>query len=302
MSALAEHQFEILRSAEDSDGFVFGIGAEVSLDEDGFDPGEKNWLTQDSTNTRRGVVGFGRDLESAKTWAWETHTDQEDVESAVSILEQFEDIWTNEELARVPGAVTAIRYRLAGRTRRIFGRPRRYAAPPTNLILNGLVPISHDFQLVDAYTYDDVESVYEIPYSSSASGGGFTFPTTFPIVTEPSESNGAGQLAVGGTKRAYPVIRFNGPWIDPGFQTDDWTLSWKGSIPAAGWVEIDCRPWMLSVLNQDGASVVGGLGRKSWLEDCFFAPQTNPFVVLTGSATGGAASATVRWRNTWSSI
>lgn len=303
MSALAEHQFEILPNADAIDGFVFGIGAEVSVES--FDPGEKTWMSQDQDNSRRGIKAFGRDVQTAKTWNWQSHTDQEDVPSAISILEEFETAWTMEELVRSPGAVTAIRYRIGDRYRRVFGRPRRYAAPPSNMILNGYVPITHDFQLSDAYSYADAESSVEIPYSSSATGGGFTFPTTFPILTQASEGNGAGQLAIGGTSRAYPVIRFNGPWNNPSIITDDWTLSWKGSISAAGWVEIDCRPFglnALSVLNQDGAAVTEGLGRQTWLEDCWFAPGSKPFVTLAGSAAGGAASATVRWRDTFNSI
>lgn len=301
MTVLADHQFEILPSVDAADGFVFGIGAAVSLNEDGFDPGEADWLTQDSKNTRRGVTGFGRDVVGAKTWLWESHTDQADEAAAVAVLEDFSAAW-QPDAAREPGWVTAVRYSLAGRTRRVYGRPRRFAAPPTNLILSGFVPVTHDFQCVDSYTYDDVESSAVIPYASAVTGGGFSFVTSFPIVTQPSDGNGGGQLSVGGNARAYPIIRFHGPWTNPVLKTANWTLAWKGAIPASGWIEIDCRPWGLTVLDQDGASVVGGLDRKVWLEDCWFAPKSQPTITLSGSAPGGSASATIRWRNTWTSI
>ena len=151
-------------------------------------------------------------------------------------------------------------------------------------------------------TYDDLESSAEIPYTSSATGGGFTFPVTFPINTMASQGNGATQLSIGGNARAYPIVRFNGPWTNPVMETDNWTLSWKGAVPAAGWIEIDTRPWKLTVLNQDGASVVGGLDRRTYLEDCWFAAKSRPFINLSGSASSGAASATMRWRNAWTSI
>lgn len=309
MTELKDHQFEILPSADANDGFVFGIGADVSLDAEGFDPGETSWLTQDKSNGRRGVNAFGRDVPGPKVWSWQTHTDQVDVESAVDVLERFTNAWQPED-ALIPGWQTAVRYRLAGRDRRIFGRPRRFAAPPTNLILNGFVPIDHDFQLVDAYTYDDLESSVEIAYSSSVEDGGFTFPVTFPIQTMPSTGTGGGRIFVGGTARAYPRVRFNGPWVNPGLRSDDWTLAWNGTVPASGWIEIDCRPWGLTVLNQDGASVVGGdgsasstgLDRRTWLEDCWFAPGSKPVLTLGGIAPSGSASATVAWRNTHKSI
>lgn len=299
---LSEHQFEILPSTEASEGFVFGIGADVSVNEDGFDPGEMEWVTQTTQNTRRGTRAFGRDVPGAKTWLWASHTDAEDVESAVQTLEDFSAAWMPEELMLESGAQTALRYRLAGRDRRVFGRPRRYAAPPTNLILSGYVPITHDFELVDCFTYDDVESSVQISYASSAEGGGFILPALMPLVTTANEGNGADQLSIGGNTRAYPVIRLNGAWTNPVVHGDNWTLRWNGEIPVDGWVEIDCRPWALTVLNQSGASAVEGLARQTWLEDIWFAPKSSPQISLSGTAPGGTASATIKWRNTWTSL
>lgn len=301
MTELKDYQFEILPDAEASNGFVFGIGAAVSLNDGGFDPGEKDALVQDSQNTRRGVRGFGRDVSGAATWAWESHTDQDSPETAVDVLEDMSAAWSPYS-AEDPDWITAVRYRLAGRTRRVFGRPRRYAAPPTNLILSGYVPVTHDFACIDSFTYDDIESAATIPYSSAVEGGGFSFPTTFPVVTQVSEGSGEQQISVGGNARAYPIIRLNGPWTNPEIRTGAWTLKWKGTIPPSGWLEIDARPWRLTVLDQDGASQVGGLARTTWLEDIWFAPKSSPHLTLGGSAPAGNAQAEVRWRNTWTSI
>lgn len=302
MTILTDYQFEILPNADAADGFVFGIGAGISLNDGGFDPGETSWTIQDQQNDRRGVLGFGRDVRSPRTWVWGTHTNKEDAATAVDILDQFSAAWAPDELVRTPGALTAIRYRIAGRNRRVFGRPRRFAAPPTNLIMNGFVPITHDFQCVDSYTYDDLESSSLILYNSSVSGGGFTLPATLPVNTIPSKGNGSAQLAVGGNARAYPIVRFNGPWTNPAVSDGNWTLSWTGSVATGGWVQIDCRPWMLTVMDQSGASRAGGLPRQTWLEDYWFAPGSRPQMSLDGAAASGSASALVRWRNTWTSI
>lgn len=298
---LAEHQFEILPSAEAESGVVFGVGAAVSVNEEGFDPGDIDWLTQDSQNTRRGVRAFGRDVLGAGTWAWESHVDQEDVETAVDALEELASAWRPVLLAQEPGAFTALRYRLAGRTRRVFGRPRRWSAPPSNRILNGYVDITHEFDLIDSFIYDDQEQSETILYVSGAEGGGFVLPATMPITTLPSEGVGSGQITIGGRARVYPIIRFNGPWTNPILTTDDWSLAWTGEIGAGEWVEIDTRPWVLTVLREDG-SWAEGLGRSSWLEDCWFPAQSSPQISLSGVATGGGASATIRWRNAWNSI
>lgn len=305
MTILENHQFEILPTPDALDGFVFGIRAgRVSIDgENGFDPGAMDWINQDSTNTRRGTRAFGRDVKAARTWAWASHTDVDTVAEAVEVLEDFSVAWSPELLVRDPGALTAVRYRLANRDRRVFGRPRQFSAPPSNMILSGFVPIDHTFELVDSFSYADVESSAEILYSSSTSGGGFILPAQMPITTLPSEGNGSGQIAVGGTARAYPIVRFNGPWTNPVMDTGDWVLAWNGSIPAGDYVEIDCRPWPGSgtVLNASGASVVEGLSRRTWLEDCWFAPRTKPQVALSGIAPSGGASATIRWRDTFTS-
>ena len=300
MTALTEKQFEILPSEDAANGFVFGIGADISVEM--FDPGEVAWLTQDSQNSRRGVTGFGRDVPSGKTWLWTSHTDQQTEEEAVELLDRFSDAWMPDTLVRIPGAITALRYRLAGRNRRVYGRPRRYSAPPTNLIMSGYVPVTHDFSCVDSFTYSDLESSAQIPYVSTVEGGGFVLPAPMPLDTQASEGVGGDQLSVGGTARTYPRIRFNGPWTNPVFITDDWTLQWTGQIPAGGWVEIDARPWKLTVLDQAGASAVEGLDRKTWLEDLWFAPGSRPQVALGGSAASGSASALVRWRDAWKSI
>lgn len=302
MTILKDHQFEILPSTDAADGFVFGIGAAVSVDNEGFDPGETGWIDQDSVNSRRGHAGFGRDVLGSKSWLWSSFVDAEDVEGAVETLEAFASAWRPETLVRESGALTALRYRVAGRDRRIFGRPRRFAAPPTNLILNGYVPVTHDFALVDSHTYDDVMSSALVPYASSSQGSGFRLPATFPVATRALEGAGSTQLSVGGTARAYPIVRFNGPWVNPVLRTDHWSLAWKGTIPSNDWVEIDARPWVMTVLNKSGASMVEGLDRRTWLEDLWFAANTRPQVAFSGIAPGGGATALIRWRNTWNSL
>jgi hypothetical protein len=299
---LNEFQFEILSSEDADSGFIFGIGAEVSVGSDGFDPGENEWITQDTVNERRGSTAFGRDVLGAKTWVWESHVNRTTVPQALDTLDRFSAAWAPEELVLVPGEQTALRYSIGGRERRIFGRPRRYSAPPSNRILGGYVPVTHDFKLVDSRTYDDVESSALITYSSTIERGGFTLPAVFPLITSANIGSGVGAINVGGNARTYPIIRFNGPWTNPAIVTPDWELSWSGGIAAGDWVEIDLRPWKLTVLNRSGASVVGGLGKRIFLEDCFLRPGTQPQIALDGIATSGGASCSIRWRNAWTSI
>jgi hypothetical protein len=299
VTTLSEFQFEILPHAEANDGFVFGIGATVSVDgEDGLDTGDAEWLTQDSQNTRRGVNVPGRDVKGAKTWTWSSHVNQHDVESALETLEDFETAWDPEELVLKPGAVTAVRYCVGGRNRRIFGRPRRFAAPPSNRILNGFVPVTHDFQMVDAFTYEDQASTVTIPFASEPGVSGIKFPVVLPTLTIPRDETQQA-FYVGGSRRTYPVIRFYGPWTNPSISTDDWQINYKGSVANGGFVEIDARPWVQTTLNHSGASAVGGLEKTFHYEDIWLRPKTNVQVRLGGVATGAGAFATVTWRDAY---
>lgn len=302
MTALSEFQFEILPTEDAANGFVFGIGAEISVNNEGFDPGENEWITQDSVNTRRGNNAFGRDVLGAKTWVWESHADRTSVEEAVDTLERFSAAWAPEDLVERPGTQTALRYSIAGRERRVYGRPRRYAAPPNNMILGGYVPVTHDFKLVDPRTYDDDESSALISYSSTIEHGGFVFPAVFPLVTSANVGTGVSQITVGGNAKTYPIIRFNGPWTNPAMITPDWEIAWFGGLSAGEWVEIDTRPWKLTVLNQSGASAVEGLSKRVYFEDIVLKPNTQPQISLDGISTSGSATASIRWRNAWTSL
>lgn len=302
MTALNEFQFEILPDEDAADGFVFGIGAEVSVNAEGFDPGENEWIIQDTVNSRRGVNAFGRDVLGGKTWVWESHVDRGEVDEALDTLQRFSAAWELEDLMKQPGAQTALRYQLAGRDRRIYGRPRRFAAPPSNRILSGYVPVTHDFKLVDARSYDDDESSALISYSSTIEAGGFTLPAVFPLVTSANVGTGTTQINVDGNAKTYPIIRFNGPWTNPAIITPDWELAWFGGLAADEWVEIDTRPWRLTVLNQSGASAVEGLSRRVFLEDVVLKPSSQPQITLDGISTSGTATASIRWRNAWTSL
>lgn len=297
MALLNEHQFEILPAEEAAEGFVFGIGADISIDGEGFDPASATWMTQDTQNSRRGNKNFGRDVLSNSIWTWAGFVDGEDVPTAMQISSAFSKAWRPEALMRTPGAQTCIRYRLADRYRRIYGRPRRLDLPLTNRILAGFRETTFDFEKVDAYTYDDSPEMVSIPFSvGGESSGGFIFPVVMPYNTLPSDNTDELQVHVGGDARTYPVVRFNGPWTNPSLETDDWKLELTGGISEGDYIEVDLRPWKQTILNQSGLSRPERLAsRRTWFEDMYFEPDTYPMLRLGGSSSGGA-SCDISWR------
>lgn len=299
-----DHNFELLPSFSATDGAVFGIGQDVSLDDDGFAPGSTDWATQDGQNGQNGTTAFGRDLLLGPVWNWQLHINRSDESEALQTLRAFRTAWHAMHIRDTPGAVIPLRYQLDGERRRIWGRPRRFEAPPDNKILNGYVPVSVDFKCVDGLVYDDdfqsvtllLGQTLEDPEVDS--GGGFIFPLTFPVVTLPPTRQQE-QLDVGGDANTYPIVRFNGPVANPSISTDDWTLSLNYTIPAGQWVEIDTRPWAMTVLLNGNTSLAGLLGRRQRMSKTFFKPGR--FEAKYNGFSSGTSTCSIIWASAWNS-
>lgn len=299
MIELAEMQFELLNSEDDETGVAFGIGLPVSVDDGGFDPGELSWLTQDSINPYTGGRHFGDDVTTAPTWTWSLHVNEDEVIAALDTLARIRSAWKARQVARRPGEVMPLRYRVGQRTRRIYGRPRRFAAPPDNRILNGFVPISATFDPFNDLHYADTVSSTVLTYNFDTDGG-FVLPTTLPITTLP-QSERAAEVYNDGDEPTNPVIRFDGPVVDPKLVGPGWSVSLKMGLEAGEYVEIDTRPWKMTALRNGVASVGGRLGRRQNLSDVLIQPGMNT-LRYSGASTTATSSCAVHWRSAYSSL
>lgn len=304
MADLAEFQFELLPSLDASDGVVFGLGADVSIDGDGFHPGSTGWATQDTPSTASGITRFGRDLLLGPVWAWDAHVDRDETETALESLGEFVTAWRALHIRDTPGVVLPLRYKMGGRIRRIFGRPGNVEASPNNLILSGYTPVTCDFGAVDGFTYDDDASAVELTLGSDeggTSGGGITFPVVLPTNSQVGTET-VGQIDVLGDAPSYAVYRLNGPWVDPSVYTDTWRISLpEYVIPDGQYVEIDTRPWAQSVMLNGTASIGGLIGRRQKLYEAKLMP--GDFEVRVGGySPTGTATCLITWRNTYNSL
>ena len=300
----SDYHFELLPEVDATDGAAFGIGLDVSMDAAGFAPGATEWAVQDGVNSQNGATAFGRDRLLGPVWNWQTHINRSTAAEALTTLRAFKTAWHALHIRDTPGKVIPLRFQLEGERRRIYGRPRRFDAPPDNMILSGYVPVSIDFKCVDGFVYNDVmESVSvllgaEIEDPGVDTGGGFVFPFVFPYTPLASTLRQT-QMVVGGDAPAYPIIRFDGPVTNPGFVTDDWRIDLDYTIPAGQYVEIDTRPWVMTVLLNGTASIAGKIGARQRLDKIRFQPGR-----LEGRYIGSSASVstcTLRWAPTWNS-
>lgn len=283
MIVLEDHQFELLPTEDADTGVPFGIGHPIHCTADGFDPGTNDWITQDQDNPFTGSTTMGRDVRKGSTFTWSLFVNGTTEEDATAALSTLATAWTGEGIRETPGVYTALRYHMAGRTRRVIGRPRRFAQTLDNRILSGMIPITCDFQRVsplyfaDGIEFDTLDLVAE-------STGGVVFPVTFPITSLPSGSN-EGEVFVGGTHKTYPIIRFTGPVTNPELVTSAWTLKLNTTILEGDWIEIDTRPWVMTVRRASGASVAGLVDPRVSLSKLLLTPGNQSFAFRGSSAT-----------------
>lgn len=291
MTVLQDHEFELLATEDEDEGFAFGLHRAVSCNADGFDPGVSEWITQDVDNPGNGATLMGRDVLKGSTFTWQLFANRDSEETAAQAIADLGKIWLNRKKAREPGVYSIIRYAMAGRVRRVYGRPRRWGTTMTNQILSGMVPITCDFQRVDPLFYDDSPEIDTLDMIS-LSEGGITFPVVFPAASVPSGSN-EGEIWVSGDEPTWPIIRFTGPIINPELTTPAWTLKLNTTILDGNWIEIDTRPWVMSVKNQAGYSVAGLLDPRTRFSKMSLEPG-HYSLAMRGDSSSNTATATIK--------
>lgn len=302
MIALTDFQFSLVPDATSDTEILFGAGQHVEVAEDGFAPGGPEWSVQDGTNPINGATRFGIDVLNSTTWALDMYANAEDDPEALTYLAELQKAWLYGEASKVNGRVGAIRYALAGRTRRVYGRPRQFAAKFSNQMLSGYVPITANFKTVDSLSYADIAQATTLQFVSG-SVGGMILPVTLPAVSDPP-GLAQGDIYVGGDHKTYPVIRFNGPVVNPSLTWADGSasLTLAASILAGDWIEVDTRPWQQSVTKKSGASVPGSLGRRQYLEDMTLAAGQHHQFSFRGTSSTGTATCSISWRDAYTTL
>lgn len=299
MAVLTDHQFEL-------NGYAFGIDLPITVDQTGFDPGDFDVIDQDSVDPITGVTRMGRDVQTAPEWTWNLHVDQEDEESALAELAALKYAWSNNGKGwNTSRDVGMLRYAVGGRTRVVFGRPRRFSAKPDNRILNGYIAPVASFKRSDPLHYDDVEQSVLMSMKPAETGGA-TFSASFPLTFEREpDFIPASAMEVGGDAKTWPIVTFYGPVLNPSVLIGDVLISVTGSIgepvgatPSS--MTIDTRPWVQTVF-RSGNTSGAVLNRATRMARSALAPGTYS-AVFRGVDTSGESQCRVRWRNAWQTL
>jgi hypothetical protein len=191
---------------------------------------------------------------------------------SLSTLEEFAARWRNDWIRTKAGEVCELRYRIGGRTRKVYGRPRKFAAT-TGRAHQGWIPATAEFQCIDDKYYDDVP-ISEVVPMSNAGTNGRAYPREYPYTygthgeTRPSVINVEGSVA------AVPVIKIFGPIINPEVQqVGGWRIKFPGvTLLFDQSITIDPRHWVRAVYRENDTNMAGKMDAASptmsqmWLE------------------------------------
>lgn len=295
MTDLLDHQFEV-------DDVVFGAGRPIEVEK--WLPNAASWRTQDKAMSRGDGVRVGRDLKGSAVWAFEAFANADDdspggaATAALAAVAELGDAWPRDELRNQPTAVTALRYRINGRTRRVYGRPREYDAPIDTMYLQGLIPVTMNFLVTDPLYYEDTEESIEVNLVPETSGG-LRSPVRSPVRSVYTSKPQQKAAVVGGKKPTWATVEIEGSCINPWVQVGSlWRVQAMTSMAYDDVVTFDSRPQSRSTTRRGAAVPVS---RNTRIAEMLLPPGRH--AITFGSDDGGSsATATVRWRNAHGSI
>lgn len=264
-----------------------------------FTPGGYDLRTQDTPGAVGDYMLFGTDRKTPPTWGWDLFTDVHEPGEALKWSELLACVWDNG-VRLTPGGVLPLRYKVAGRVRRVYGRPGKLTAVPDQ-VQNGKVHLTADFRLAEDAYYDDDESTATVkltPGVPTGTGAGIVLNpgTTLPWVFTTPAPPQTGQVIIGGSRETWVDIEFRGPSANPFVQIGSLTWGLTGVIPLGQTVTLTGRPWEMGVRRSDGVHLPGMLDPRARLSALALKPGT--YAVTYGAVdASGTSQATLRWHN-----
>lgn len=278
------------------DGLVFGPGTDFNVSS--FEIGAPAERLNDRSRSREDGDSSGREYRGGRVIAFELNALGSDY-GVLDRLAALEAAWDAEAVRTSTGGVSVLSYRRGGKTRRVYGRARRFA-PVTTLDFAGNVPVTAEFRTFGHAFYDDAEMASTVSITAAAQGG-LVLPLLPPLILSGSGS-GSAPVQIGGTKAAWLLSAIHGPITNPTVQVvDQWSLTLLTTIAADQTVVVDPRPWRRTVTRSDGANLAGAFTADSQRLSLLRVPPGAHEVILRGQDPTGTASLTTFWRATWSS-
>lgn len=254
-----------------------------------FDPGKTEHQDEDVLNPLDGTLMMGRDRVVPPKWEFKLGMGDFTKGPALRSLGELMRVWQVPQTE--PGVVFPLKYKLDGRVRQVFGRPRPFSFNPEMLVNVGYVVAVAGFHLQDAQYYDIVRQSVQLRMLAQPVGSGFTAPFLVPIMTDAGQGR-AGFAVNNGSAPAPFTLRINGPVGNPKVSGPGWFLHLNRSIAEKDWVEVDTRAF--TVRTRGGADIPGSLTRSSRLLSARLKPGRNE-IIFEGVDPTGISNINLSW-------
>lgn len=264
-----------------------------------FTPGSPSNRSQTVENPRADSRWFGRDRKTPGTWGFSMFVNRADEVEALDTLAALKEVWDAEDVRLTPGVVMPLRYTLAGRTRRVYGRPVRCEEVVDVRMWQGFLGVEADFELADTLHYADEETSTTLNIVPATTGG-LVAPLVEPLRTLSSpEVSRQGQIVVGGNTATWAKVLISGASGATGLRVvvdETWSVGISGTVGHDETITFDGHPWARTILSSNGGSASGRAHPATRLERMRLAPGPHE-IRFEGTDPTGTASATVVWRD-----
>lgn len=283
-------------------GYMFGPGTDVTVVE--WEPGDFGMRVQDQDSPAGDWRVFGIDRISPGAWSFELAIRERTADAALELLAPLRESW--EMSARsVSQAVLPLRYRMGGRTRQVYGRPRRFTPVMSDLVF-GRIPIVADFALAEPWSYADTEQTLTLTTGATELGTPTSFPLSFPFLWGATAGSPRhGQVTIAGTRPTWLRLVITGPvgttLTDPYVIVADRVFQLRGVVGAQEQIVVSSLPWEQGVFRGDGTTSSVFLDPTSRLSQLRL-PVGEHNVSFGGIDNTGTATCQFAWRDAYTSI
>lgn len=301
MTVLTDGQYEV-------DGFLLGDGTPyvVRSLEDGGLPARR---VADEANAYGDGTSFGRDDFEGMSLVFDILVETPGGGPAWAAAQALTTVWRGDGARRTPNAQQVVRVKREGApTRRAYGRTRNCTPVRSHNTGVGLVPVAADMVAADDRWYADepvATTLSVVPATTGGlvteEGGGLTGPlSTAAAGAQPGVVSNPGDVDT------WPVITFTGPVSSPSVELVvggalRWIVELSATIPDGQSITVDTRPWVRSVLRNDGAPMGTTRTTRSSPLDTVVIPPGQSAIVFRGTSPSGTGSAGVEYRPAFSS-
>ena len=199
------------------------------------------------------------------------------------------------------GTDIALRYKLAGRWRRVYGRPGKITKPSTNYLVDtGRADVTAEFHCSDSNTYAETPKSVVTTLAPSVTGGilpGMAPPWYWASGTTAT----ARTVAVGGDTAAPFTITFTGPVTDPVATVGGLQIALIGTLAYDVSVNIDTRRRRIMYGGARSGSAAAMLAPHTRLKDLTLEPGSHS-LQFKGIDETGSATCEIVWRDTYLGI